>query len=80
LTAIITAKGEKMLGTDSNHCQIVSESLQGQRPVDEQSLLSIDILSERLDRLKKLGGLFSKIEFSADATRLMKHQNAVAVG
>ena len=69
-----------MIGTDSNHCRIVTESLAGKREVNEQTFASLTILDERLERLKKLNGAFSGVEFSPDAEKLLSHKNAVAVG
>ena len=47
-----------MIGTDSNHCRIVTESLTGTRKVDEQTFASLAILDERLERLRGLGETF----------------------
>lgn len=69
-----------MIGTDSNHCRTVNESLAGQRKVDEQTLDSLTILEERLNRLKKLNGIFSDVTFSPDAAKLLRQKNTVAVG
>ena len=64
----------------SNHCRIVNESLSGERAVDEQTFASLAILSERLERLKRLGNIFSNIEFSPDIERLKSRVNTVPVG
>ena len=69
-----------MIGTDSNHCRIVAESLSGRREVDEKTHTSVAVLDERLERLKKLGGAFSKIAFSKNVDKLKSHQYAVSVG
>ena len=69
-----------MIGTDSNHCRIVTESLAGKRKVDEQTFDSLAILDERLERLRSLGETFSGIAFSPDAAKLISQKNAVAVG
>ena len=69
-----------MIGTDSNHCRIVAESLAVKREVDEQTYASLTILDERLERLKQLNGAFSDVAFSPDAEKLLSHKNAVAVG
>lgn len=69
-----------MTRTDSNHCRIVAECLAGRREVDEQALVSLSILDERLERLKKLGGAFSGVVFSRAVDRLRKHNSAVTVG
>ena len=69
-----------MIGTDSNHCRIVTESLAGKREVDEQTFASLTILDERLERLKKLNVIFSGVAFSPDAEKLLSQKNTVAVG
>jgi len=68
-----------MIRTDSNHCQIVRDSIAGERAVDEQTLTSLAILTERLERLKKLDNSFSDIAFSSAVKRLKARKNAVAV-
>ena len=70
---------EKMIGTDSNHFRIVTESLSGERQVDEQTLSSLAMLDERLERLHGLGGPLSNIGFSEDAKKLLRRKNTVAV-
>ena len=62
-----------------NHCQIVNRSLTGKRAVDEQTFASLTILTERLERLKKLGKKFSNITFSSDVKKLKGQKNPVAV-
>ena len=69
-----------MIGMDLNHCQIVEKGLTGERVVDEQTLASLEILAERLERLKKLDKTFSSIEFSYAVKKLKTRRNAVAVG
>lgn len=69
-----------MIGTDSNHCRIVTESLDGKRKVDEQTYDSLTILEERLERLKKLNGIFSGVTFSPEAEKLINQKKTVAVG
>ena len=69
-----------MIETDLNHCQIVEKSLAGEREVDEQSFASLAILSERLERVKKLGKEFSGIEFSSAVKELARQKNKVAIG
>ena len=68
-----------MIGTDSNHCQIVEKSLAGKRAIDEQTFASLAILSERLEQLKKLGKNFSDITFSPAVKKLKGQKNTVAV-
>ncbi len=69
-----------MIEMDSNHCRIVEKSLTGERAVDEQTFASLAILTERLEQLKKLDGLFSSVEFSPAVKKLKTRKNAVAVG
>ena len=69
-----------MTEVDSNHCQIVSESLAGKRAVDEQTFDSLAVLSERLERLRKLSKAFSKVEFSPDVEKLKSWENPLPVG
>jgi len=69
-----------MIGTDSNHCRIVTESLAGTRKVDEQTFDSLTILEERLERLKQLNGIFSGVTFSPDTEKLLSQKKTVAVG
>ncbi len=64
---------------DSNHFQIVSESLSQERGVDERTYASLSVLSERLERLKELDGVFSGVSFSPDVEALQRRKNAVAI-
>ncbi len=68
-----------MFEADSNHCQIVRDSLAGERAVDEQTFVSLTVLAERLERLKKLDKVFNNVAFSAAVKKLTKQRNAVAV-
>jgi hypothetical protein len=45
----------------------VRDCISGVRTADEESLSSIAILSERLERLKKSSNLFAGISFSQEA-------------
>ncbi len=69
-----------MIGTDSNHCRIVAESLTGEKGLDEQTLASLAILDERLERLKKLGDAFSDVAFSRAVEQLRSQSSVIAVG
>jgi hypothetical protein len=64
----------------SNYCGIVNESLAGERAVDEQTLASLAILSERLERLKGLGDFFNKVDFSTHVKKINDRSHAVPVG
>jgi len=50
--------------------KIVRESLRGRRPVDDATLASVDVLSERLERLKRSSSLFAGIMLSEHVQRL----------
>jgi len=68
-----------MMEAASNYCRIVSESLTGEREVDERTFASIAILTERLERLKRLGGLFADIGFSTNVKKLKSRADVVLV-
>jgi hypothetical protein len=67
-----------MIGMDSNHCRVVSESITGERKVDDCTLASIDVLSERLEHLKKFDSAFAGISFSPDVQKLQSRAMAVS--
>jgi hypothetical protein len=64
----------------TDHCRIVGRSLSGERAVDEQTFASLAILTERLERLRKLNDAFSDIGLSSDVEKLKGRKNAVPVG
>ena len=67
-----------MIEFETNHYQVVSDSLANDA-VDENAMASLEILSERLERVKQLGGAFADIEFSSAAEQLRARRSAVAV-
>ncbi len=69
-----------MIEVNSNHCQIVEKSLAGEIAVDEQTFASLTILTERLERLKKLDKIFYNVEFSTAVKKLEAQKSPVAVG
>jgi hypothetical protein len=60
-----------------NHCEVVKGSMTGKRDIDEQTLTSVEVLNDRLERIKKLGQKYSRIEFSPDVRRLKSHSNRI---
>jgi len=68
-----------MTGMDSNCCRIVEKSLSGERAVDERTFASLAILTERLERLKKLGGNFSSVSFSSSVKQLKRRESTLSV-
>jgi hypothetical protein len=61
-----------MMQTDVDHCQIVADSIAGRRTTDEQAFASLTILTERLERLKRMGGQFADIDLSPEVKKLAK--------
>ena len=71
--------GAGMAQVDLNHYQVVNSCLQGERPVNEQTLASLAILNERLNRVRQTHGVFSGIEFSSAVKYLQKSNHPVPV-
>jgi hypothetical protein len=65
-----------MAGMD-RHCQVVGQSLAGQRPVDEQTGMSIAVLADRLERLRQSSSLFAGVMFSPYVQKMQRHLDAV---
>ena len=68
-----------MIGTDSNHCRIVNESLNGEREVDDHTFAALAVLCERLEHLKKLDEAYSGITFSPSVEAMQKRAKTVRV-
>jgi hypothetical protein len=62
-----------------DHCEVVQESLHGTRETDDRTFASLEILKDRLDRVKKMNPKYAIIEFSPAAERLRKNSNKLAV-
>ncbi len=75
LTAIGGMEAE-MMDLYQDHCEVVNKSLSGKRDVDEQTHASMAVLSDRLERVKKLGEKYARIEFSPSAKKL-NHSNRI---
>jgi len=69
-----------MVGMELDLWQVVSKGLSGGRPADEQTLTSLAILGERLERLKRVHPALSAVEFSPHVRELSRRAGAVAVG
>jgi hypothetical protein len=63
-----------------DHCEVVKDILEGVRGADEQTYASVAVLNDRLQRVRKLGHKFARVEFSPAVKRLIAHSNRVAVG
>ena len=59
-----------MLATEQNEFGIITESLSGCRPTDEETYSSVAVLAERLERLKRSSKLFANITFSPHVEEL----------
>lgn len=68
-----------MIEMDSNHCQIIRKSISGEREIDEQTFASLEILGERLERLRDLNPVFSGVRFSPNVGELKASKDAVTV-
>jgi hypothetical protein len=69
-----------MLELYPDRCEVVKESLNGARAIDEQTFASLEVLNDRLERVKKLGGKFANISFSPAVENLMKQSSRLTVG
>ena len=68
-----------MIGMDSEHFQVVAESLKGERQVDDHTFAALAVLSERLERLKKIDEAFSGVTFSPDVVKLQCQRRTASV-
>ncbi len=68
-----------MIGTESNYFEVLKGSLTGEREVDQHTHVSMAVLSDRLERVKKLGKAFSGICFSAEVEQLSRESSLLAV-
>ena len=69
-----------MFEGDIDHIGVVKGSLANDRAIDEKTLWSISVLSQRLKKLKESNPIFAEIGFSDNVNRLMSKQVASAVG
>ena len=63
-----------------NHCEVINDNLSGVRTVDEQTFASLEVLNDRLERVKKLGGRFAGVGLSPAAENLRKQAGRLTVG
>ena len=68
-----------MFEENFDHHRIVKEALEGKRGIDEQTLSSLNIFDERLQRLKKLDRLFNDVDFSAAVKKLISQEDTMMV-
>jgi hypothetical protein len=72
--------GGRMIGTESKHCQIVRDALRGKRPISDETYVSLAILDERLEQLKKYDKMFTGVRFSSAVRKLIKQDSRIPVG
>ena len=63
-------EGTDMFASQCDYLKTVKESISGARPIDEDTLSSVAVLAERLERLKKASSLFADVAFSDDVQEL----------
>jgi hypothetical protein len=68
-----------MLVTERSHLERVKEILCGKKEVDENTFASIEVLRERMERLKQLDKGFSGVGFSPFVWRLARRRKEVAI-
>ena len=59
-----------MFANDSDHFEIINDSLTGAKQVDEETFSSVAVLAERLERLKRKSDLFDDVTFSPQVEEL----------
>jgi len=64
---------------EQDHCEIVRDSLAGNRTIDEQTFASINVLAERLENVRKQHRTFIDIEFSPHVQALAEQELKLAV-
>jgi hypothetical protein len=64
---------------DIDRCKVVMESLSGQRPTDEQTFASINILSDRLQNVRKVHRSLIDVEFSPQVQALVEQEAILAI-
>ncbi len=65
--------------TERNSFDIVNQSLTGQRAIDQKALVSLDVLSEKLQNLKDSNPIFANIGFSDYVSDISAMANVVQV-
>jgi len=63
---------------DDNHYRILSDSLKEKRTVDIHTFESLEILEDRLERLKNSGSSFEAVSFSPHIRKLKNSRRIMA--
>ncbi|MFA5292815.1 MAG: hypothetical protein WC496_07250 [Phycisphaerae bacterium] len=64
---------------DIDHCNVVMESLTGQRPADEQTFASINLLAEKLQAVRKIHRRLVDVDFSPQVQALVEQESLLAI-
>ena len=59
-----------MFTSQYDYLKTVKESINGARPIDEDTLSSVAVLADRLEILQKSSSLFAGVSFSDDVQEL----------
>jgi hypothetical protein len=70
---------ERAMQKEMNHCNVVMQSLVGQRPTDEQTFASINLLAERLQTVQKVHRRLVDVEFSPHVKALIEQESVLAI-
>ena len=65
--------------TDTDCYEVVSQSLAGQRPTDEQTFNSINLLAEGLQAVHKAHPSLAGVEFSPQVQALIEQESLLAI-
>jgi hypothetical protein len=68
-----------MFANDCDHFEVINDSLNGTRQVDEETFSSVAVLAERLDKLKRNTDLFEDITFSPQLEELVSCEMISAI-
>jgi hypothetical protein len=60
-----------MVATGTDSIQIVRDCLEGRRSMDDTVVSAMDMLSLRVQRLQRAGGLYAGVRFSAEMEEMM---------
>jgi len=68
-----------MTRMEFDNLKVVAESLEGKRNVDEDTFASVAILSDKLERLRKISEKYCAVEFSPYVKNIMAKEKVMAI-
>ena len=68
-----------MMTIETDHCEIVADSLLGNRTADEKTFASIAVLGDRLEQLRKSHRAFVDVDFSPPVQALSEQEMMLAL-